>query len=474
MDAMDVYESALGLIGGTPLVRLRTEGAATVYAKLEYLSIGGSAKDRIGLRMVEQAEKDGLLRPGGTVVEATSGNTGIGLALVAAEKGYRSLVVVTDRVSEEKVNTLRAFGAEVVVKPGGLPRQHPDHPMSFAARLADSTPGGWLANQYDNAANPEAHYLTTGPEIWRQTRGRVTHLVSCIGTGGTISGAGRYLKEVSDGGVQVIGADPASSVYGGGDGRPYFIEAAGHFLHPDTEQDVWPRSYHPDVVDRIVPVADRQALHTVRQLARDQGLLAGGSSGTALAAAHQVAAGAGADAVVVVILPDSGRQYLTKYFNDTWMLRLGFLDGDASGPRVADAAPEGGGAPALPYLNIRTPVGDALDVLRARKLAGVESVLPAGPCPAGPDRRPTAPELTGSVTLAGLEAALRDGVAALDDPLADHLDPPLAQFGYGEPAQEALGTLTRHLRDTAVVLRDGCAEALVTSAGLRALLPTDH
>ncbi|MGW8331678.1 pyridoxal-phosphate dependent enzyme [Streptomyces sp. NPDC055897] len=474
MDTIDAHESALGLIGGTPLVRLRTEGTAAVYAKLEYLSIGGSAKDRIGLRMIEQAEKDGLLRPGGTVVEATSGNTGIGLALVAAEKGYRAVVVVSDRASEEKVNTLRALGAEVVIKPGGLPRQHPDHPMSFATHLAGTTPGGWLANQYDNPANPEAHYLTTGPEIWRQTRGRVTHLVSCVGTGGTISGAGRYLKEVSDGAVQVIGADPASSVYSGGDGRPYFIEAAGHFLHPDTEHDVWPTSYHPGVVDRIVPVADRHALHTLRQLAREQGLLAGGSSGTALAAAHRVAAEAGADAVVVVILPDSGRQYLSKYFNDAWMLRLGFLDGDAGAARVADAAPQDGGTSPLPYLNTHTPVGEALKVLRARKLAGVEPVLPAGPCPAGPNRRPTAPELTGSVTLAGLEAALQDGGAAPGDPLSQHLEPPLPQFGYGEPAHEALDTLTGHPRDTAVVLRDGCAEALITSAGLAALPPTDR
>ncbi|GGT86983.1 pyridoxal-phosphate dependent enzyme [Streptomyces violascens] len=472
MDAMDVYESALGLVGGTPLVRLRTGGAAAVYAKLEYLSIGGSAKDRIGLRMIEQAEKDGLLRPGGTVVEATSGNTGIGLALVAAEKGYRIVVVVSDRVSAEKVDTLRAFGAEVVVKPAGLPRQHPDHPMSFAAHLAGTTPGGWLADQYDNPANPEAHYLTTGPEIWRQTRGRVTHLVSCIGTGGTISGAGRYLKEVSDGAVEVIGADPASSVYSGGDGRPYFIEAAGHFLHPDTAEDVWPTSYHPGVVDRIVPVADREALDTLRRLARAQGLLAGGSSGTALAAAHRVAADAGPDAVVVVILPDSGRQYLSKYFNDSWMLRLGFLDGDESAPRVADAAPMADVTSPLPYLNSRTSVGDALEVLRARKQGGADPVLPAGPCPAGPDRRPTAPELTGSVTLAALEAALHDGTASPADPLSDHLEAPLPHFGYGEPAAAALGTLTGHAQDTAVVLRDGCAQTLIQSADLRALLPT--
>ncbi|MFF4183687.1 pyridoxal-phosphate dependent enzyme [Streptomyces sp. NPDC001691] len=467
---MDVYESALDLVGGTPLVRLRTRGAAAVYAKLEYLSVGGSAKDRIALRMIERAEKDGLLLPGGTVVEATSGNTGIGLALVAAEKGYRTVLVVSDRVSEEKVATLRAFGAEVVIRPGALPRQHPDHPMNHAAHLAATTPGAWLANQYDNPANPEAHYLTTGPEIWRQTRGRVTHLVSCIGTGGTISGAGRYLKEVSDHTVQVIGADPASSVYAGGDGRPYFIEAAGHFLHPDTAHDVWPTSYHPGVVDRIVPVADRHALHTLRQLAREQGLLVGGSAGTALAAAHQVAAEAGPDALVVVILPDSGRQYLSKYFNDTWMLRLGFLDGDASAARVDDAVSEDRDAPTCPYLNTHTPVGEALEVLRAAKGRGAEPVVPAGPCPAGPGRRPTAPELTGSATLASLESALRDGRATTADPLSGHLEPPLPQLGYGESARDALDTLAARAQDTAVVLRDGCAQALVTSAELRAVL----
>ncbi|MCX5384282.1 pyridoxal-phosphate dependent enzyme [Streptomyces sp. NBC_00083] len=470
---MDVYESALDLIGGTPLVRIRTAGAAALYAKLEYLSVGGSAKDRIGRSMIERAEKDGLLGPGGTVVEATSGNTGVGLALVAAEKGYRTVLVVSDRVSKEKVDTLRAFGAEVVVKPSNRPREHPDHPMRFAARLAETTPGAWLANQYDNPANPEAHYLTTGPEIWRQTQGRVTHLVSCIGTGGTISGAGRYLKEAGDGTLQVIGADPASSLYAGGDGRPYFIEAAGHFLHPDTAEDVWPTSYHPDVVDRVVPVADREALHTLRQLARTQGLLVGGSSGTALAAAHRVAAGAGADAVVVVILPDSGRQYLSKYFNDAWMLGLGFLDGDAGAVRVADAVTGDSLASPLPYLNSRTTVGDALAALRARvRDGGADPVLPAGPCPTGPDRRPMAPELTGSVTLAALESALRNGTADPSDQVADHLEAPLLTFGHGEPAEDAAGRLARHPHDTAVVLADGCAQALITSSALRTALST--
>ncbi|MFF5126488.1 pyridoxal-phosphate dependent enzyme [Streptomyces syringium] len=471
---MDVHESVLDLVGGTPLVRLRTAGdaarsASAVYAKLEYLSVGGSSKDRIGLRMVERAERDGLLRPGGTIVEATSGNTGIGLALVAARKGYRAVLVVSDRASGEKVATLRAFGAEVVMRPGGLPREHPDHPVNAAARIAEETPGGWLAAQYDNPANPEAHYLTTGPEIWRQTEGRVTHLVSCIGTGGTISGTGCYLKEVSGGTVQVVGADPMSSVYSGGDGRPYFIEAAGHFRHAETVEDPWPQSYHQDVVDRVLPVADREAIQAIRRLAREQGLLVGGSSGTALSAALCVGAEAGPEALVVVILPDSGRQYLSKYFDDAWLLRLGFLDGDATHPRVADAAPTDEHTPPLPYLNTRGTVGEALASLRAGRDGGAPPVFPAGPCPVGPERRPTAPELTGSVSLEELEAAVHNGKAAPTDPVADRLGAPLPHFGYGEPAAAALAELTERGLDTAVVLRDGYAMTLTDRAALRAV-----
>lgn len=470
---MDAHESVLDLIGRTPLVRVRMpdgDRGAAVYGKLEYLSVGGSVKDRIAAHMVQQAEQDGLLRPGGTIVEATSGNTGIGLALVAAERGYRSVVVVSDRVSSEKTATLRALGAEVVVRPAGLPREHPGHPVRTAARLAAETPGGWLADQYDNPANPEAHYLSTGPEIWRQTDGRITHLVSCIGTGGTISGTGRYLKEVSGGRVQVIGADPSSSVYAGGDGSPYFIEAAGHFRHPDTLEDIWPKSYHQHVVDRVLPVADREALLILRQIAREQGLLVGGSSGTALAAARRVAAGAGPDAVIVVILPDSGRQYLSKYFDDTWMLRLGFLDGDPDHARVTDAAPTDENAPPLPYLNTHSTVRDALTALRARAATGAPAVLPTGPCPSG--RRPTAPELTGAVTLQQLEAALTDGTATPTDPLGTHPGPPLPHFGHGEPADTALTRLATQGRQIAVVLRDGHAMSLVQPADLRAVLPS--
>ncbi|MDH6120358.1 cystathionine beta-synthase [Kitasatospora sp. GAS204A] len=470
---MDVHESLLELIGNTPLVRLRTPGAgrtAPVYAKLEYLSAGGSVKDRPGLRMIEEAERSGALRPGGTVVEATSGNTGAGLAMVAAAKGYRTVVVLPDKSSAEKIATLRAYGAEVVVRPGGLPLEDPEHIVNLARRIAEQTPGGWFAQQYDNPANPDAYYRTTGPEIWRQTEGRVTHLVSCVGTGGTISGTGRFLKEASDGAVRVIGADPASSVYSGGDGRPYFVEAAGRFRHPETIDDSWPVSFHREVVDELLPIADRDALLTIRRLARQEGLLVGGSSGTAVTAALRVAAELGPEQLVVVMLPDSGRQYLSKYFNDDWMLRNGFLDGDAAHPLVGDAVPAELRERPLPYLHHRSTVGQALDALRARAAAGADPVLPAGPAPVAPGRQPTALELLGAASLEQLAAALAQGKAAPTDPIADHLTAPLPRFGTGERADAALAELTAAGCDTAVVVHDGHGVGLIGAAELKALL----
>ncbi|GAA1932855.1 pyridoxal-phosphate dependent enzyme [Kitasatospora viridis] len=470
---MDAHDSLLELIGNTPLVRLRTPDAgrgATVYAKLEYLSAGGSVKDRIGLRMIEEAEKSGELRPGGTVVEATSGNTGAGLAMVAAAKGYRAIVVLPDKSSAEKIATLRAYGAEVVVRPGGLAQHDPEHVVNVAKRIAEETPGGWFSGQYDNPANPAAHYLTTGPEIWRQTAGRVTHLVSCVGTGGTISGTGRFLKEASGGTVRVIGADPTASVYSGGDGRPYFVEAAGRFRHPETVEDVWPDSFHQDVVDEILPVADRDALLTIRRLAREEGLLVGGSSGTAVAAALRVAAGLGPEELVVVMLPDSGRQYLSKYFNDEWMLRNGFLDGDPGGPRVGDAVPAELREQPLPYLHHHATVAQAIDALRARAAAGAEPVLPVGPAPVGPGRQPTAPELVGAVRLAELTAAVAQGSAAPGDPVGEHLGAPLPRLGTGEDAAAALAELTGSGEALAVVVHDGHGVGLIGADALRALL----
>jgi cystathionine beta-synthase len=330
---MDVYESLVDAVGNTPLVRLnRITGSLVtpVYAKVEYLNPGGSSKDRIALSMVRAAEEAGLLRPGGTIVEGTSGNTGVALAMVAAQHGYRCVFAIPEKSSTEKIAMLRAYGAEVVVCPSDVPREDPRHVHATAVRIAADTPDGWLANQYDNPANPRAHYLTTGPEIWRQTDGRITHLVAGVGTGGTITGTGEYLKEASGGRVTVVGADPEASTYSGGDGSPYYVESIGHFRHPRTVEDVWPESYRPSVVDRFERIADRESLLTARRLAREEGLLVGGSAGTAVAGALRVAAGLGPDELVVVLLPDSGRNYLSKVFDDGWMRQLGFLDDDSS------------------------------------------------------------------------------------------------------------------------------------------------
>jgi cystathionine beta-synthase len=442
---VDSYDSVLDAIGRTPLIRLARlspAGGAPIYAKTEFFNPGGSVKDRAALSMVRAAVESGALTPGGRIVEGTSGNTGIGLAIVAAQLGHPLTVVVPDKTSAEKIATLRAYGAEVVVTTAGVPQDHPEHVRQLARRLAEET-GGWLADQYDNPANPAAHRAHTGPELWSQTGGRITHFVAGVGTGGTISGTGGYLKQVSDGRVRVIGADPEYSVYGGGDGSPYLIEAIGHYVHPDTVEDSWPVSYHREVVDEFERIGDRESILAARRLAREEGLLAGGSAGTALAAALRVAGRLGPDDLVVVLLPDTGRGYLSKYFDDEWLRRNGFLEepGSTVGAAIGPVATP------LPALPATATVAEARDVARG-STAPLPVFLPR-PKPAGP---PAAGEVTGAVRVAPDWAP--------GDPVSAHLLDPLPVVGIGEDAREALARFGDG-QDWAWVLLDGRIVAAV-------------
>ena len=324
------------LVGNTPLVRLNsvTSGLrATVLAKVEYFNPGGSSKDRIARNIIDAAERDGLLKPGGTIVEPTSGNTGVGLALIALQRGYRMVFVVPDKFDGEKVDVLRAYGAEVVITETQVEPQDPRSYYSVSDRLAREIPGAFKPDQFSNQNGPRGHFESTGPEIWRDTDGLVTHFVAGIGTGGTITGTGRYLRELSRGAVRIVGADPDGSIYSGGPVHGYAVEGVG--------EDFWPDTFDPSVVDEYHRVGDAESFAMTRRLAREEGLLVGGSSGMAVVAALRTAQDLSADAVVVVLLPDHGRAYVSKIFNDDWMRERGFDVEPAirDSPRTADPAP---------------------------------------------------------------------------------------------------------------------------------------
>jgi cystathionine beta-synthase len=449
-DPVQYAESVVDLVGNTPLVRLTSvtrdlgPDAPLVLAKVEYLNPGGSVKDRIAVRMVDAAEASGALKPGGTIIEPTSGNTGIGLALVAQQRGYRCIFICPDKVGQEKINVLKAYGAEVVVCPTAVDPADPRSYYSVSDRLARETSGGWKPDQYSNPANPQSHYETTGPELWAQTEGRITHFVTGMGTGGTISGMGRYLKEASGGRVRVIGADPEGSVYSGGTGRPYLVEGVG--------EDFWPSTYDPTIADEIIAVSDGDSFAMTRRLAREEGLLVGGSCGMAVVAALRVAEKLTKDDVVVVLLPDGGRGYLNKIFSDTWMADYGFLDA-TGGETVGEVLrAKSGETPSLVHTHPNETVREAIDILREYGVSQMPVVRAEPPVTAG--------EVVGSVNEKALLDALFAGTASLADRVEKHMSPPLPIIGSGEPVASAVSALGGE--DALLVHVDGKPAGVVT------------
>ena len=448
------------LIGNTPLVQLTSvvpPGSGRVVAKVEYLNPGLSSKDRIAVKMIDAAEASGELKPGGTIVEPTSGNTGVGLALVAQRRGYRCVFVCPDKVSEDKQNVLRAYGAEVVVCPTAVPPDHPNSYYSVSDRLVGEIDGAWKPDQYSNPQGPASHYETTGPEIWADTDGQVTHFVAGIGTGGTITGAGRYLKDVSQGRVRVVGADPEGSVYSGGSGRPYLVEGVG--------EDFWPAAYDRAVPDEIIAVSDSDSFNMTRRLAREEAMLVGGSCGMAVVAALKVAEEAGPDALIVVLLPDGGRGYMSKIFNDAWMSSYGFLrtrlDGSIEQPTVGDVLRgKSGHLPDLVHTHPSETVRDAISILREYEVSQMPVVGAEPPVMAG--------EVAGSVSERELLSAVFEGRANLADAVGTHMSPPLPIIGAGE----LVSSLAKTLRDldAVMVVEEGKPVGVITRYDLLGFL----
>jgi cystathionine beta-synthase len=426
------YPTVLDLIGRTPLVRLQrlSKGyAPTLLAKLEYMNPGGSVKDRIGLRMIEEAERNGKLRPGGTIVEPTSGNTGVGLAIAAALKGYRCIFVMPDKVAQEKISLLRAYGAEVVICPYAVAPDSPESYYSVSDRLAEEIPGGYKPDQYSNEGNPLAHYETTGPELWEQTGGRIDAVVLTVGTGGTITGVARYLKErKSD--VLVVGADPEGSIYSSDDVRPYLVEGIG--------EDFWPETFDPSVVDEYVTVSDRDSFRTARRLAREEGLLVGGSGGTAVWALLQVAERFDADATLVTLIPDSGRGYLSKVYDDNWLMEYGFLERHAPAPTIAQVLAfkrsEEPDVPELIAVESHQKLGKAVELMQRYGISQIPVV-----------RREAVDSLAdvvGSIQERGLLDRVFRNPDALNEDVAAAMEPPLPAVEIGESVDTVFADLS--------------------------------
>jgi cystathionine beta-synthase len=434
------YDSVLDTIGWTPMIRLQrvAGGARTpVYAKAEFFNPGGSVKDRIGLAMIEAAERDGRLRPGGVIVEGTSGNTGVGLAIAAAIKGYRCIFTMPDKMSQEKVRLLKGFGAEVVVTPTAVPPDHPDNYVQTAKRIVSETPGAVLADQFFNPVNPDAHYATTGPEIWTQTEGRVTHLVAAAGTGGTISGAGRYLKEQNPH-LRIIAGDPQGSIFAGyfhthekGEGAPYKVEGIGN--------DKLPGTLDFSLIDEFHTVSDREAFHMARRLTREEGLFVGGSAGLIVAVAAQVATALDDPAALVVcILPDTGERYLSKVYNDEWLREHRLLDPERVYARDMLARKEAA-APALVSVTPETSAREALQLITRYDIAQLP-VCREQQC-------------VGALSESVLMARVIEDPTVLDRPVADLMDGPFPIVTADEPLPRVAHMLTR--QNPAVVVRDG-------------------
>jgi cystathionine beta-synthase len=448
---MEVLETFLDAAGATPLVRLRrvAQGVRpTILAKLEMLNPGGSVKDRIAMRMIDAAERAGLLKPGGTLVEPTSGNTGHGLAIAAAIRGYRCIFVMPDKMSQEKVALLRAYGAEVVITPTAVPPESPESYYRVADRLTEEIPGAFQPNQYFNEENPRAHYETTGPELWDQTGGKIDVLVAGIGTGGTITGTGRYLKERKPD-LLVVGADPEGSLFSAPDepARPYLVEGIG--------EDFWPETFDPKIVDRYVRVSDRDSFLAARAITRQEGILVGGSSGTALHAALEVARELDADTTMVVILPDTGRNYLSKLYSDSWMLQYGFVERPEV-VRVEEVlAAKEGELPPLVSVGAHQKVRQAVDTLHEYNISQA---------PVARDDSDEVSSLVGSIRERTLLDRLFRDPDALQADVAEVMGAPLPLIETSDPVELAF----EHLQSSPAVIvsKEGHALGVLTRSDL--------